>query len=456
MKNKYFQKGFILGFLAVLFIHPVIVSSRQVHAQESIGNMLESLKEKLGFGYSSDSSLPFIFSKDTPNYRAFAGDRKSGGDHRIMLEKDGFKIGMALLSAEIIDPKTASPSSSINLRNTKETSPSAQISKDKEATVTAYLLNQNQATSSATESALTKEGNNLIKQIQQQMENIDSGLKDLSQKIDNIRQEVNQIVSKAKLVEGKRERKVLFNDILIDIDMVYRLNEGGIKQEIILKNKDKLKNSFTFIVSPDDLVYRNLGHDIWYFYDASGSAMMRLPKSFAKDKKGALTSEVTVQISKQKGKNQMTVNIPIEWLEAPERIFPITIHTALEVIPERRTDYHGQIPSLAKTGRKNPLTVASNLAVPSAQTASSSADAINNSALVISSSSATVSTSSAQIPSPLVSSSPILTQFPTPFNVSPTPALSPTAVITLTVSPSPSNVFLNLENLSSGGLKEEK
>jgi len=427
---KFFLKGFILGFLSVLFTYLTIVSSRQVHGQEFIGNMLESLKEKLGFNYSLNSTQPFIFSKDTPNYRAFAGDRKSGGDNRIMLEKDGFKIEMTFLSAKFTDSKPASPSPSLILDNGKETSPSTQVSKDKEATESTGFMVNKEATVSA-----------LMNQIQQQMENIDTGLKDLSQKIDTLRQDVSQIVSKAKLVEGKRERKVSYNDILIDIDMVYRLNEGGIKQEIIMKKKDKLKNSFTFILSPDDLVYRDLGHDIWYFYDASGSAMMRLPKSFAKDQKSALTSKVTIQIAKLKGQNHLTVNVPADWITDPARVFPITVYTALEVIPERRAGYRGQIPSLS---------LASSSAVLSAQTASLSAE--------IASSSSTFSTPSATLAptTSLASPSAILLLSPT---LSPSPTLTPSPIlISPTIYPASedessatnSAVLIDISNLPAG------
>jgi hypothetical protein len=414
--------GLLISFLPQL--------SRQAHAEDFIGSIVESLKEKLGFSYLVNSSLPYIFSKDTPNYRAFAGDRATGGDHSIMIEKNGVKIGLAFLSASPMVKLTPTVTPSIIPENTQESSSSAGAFSNPTATDSANPTTDSGALS-ANASAAVKEQKELLNQIEQGIKNINTGLTDLSEKIDTLKQDVNRIVSKAKLVEGKKERKVSFDDILIDIDMVYRLNESGISQEINLKNKDKIQNSFIFSLSPDDLSYRNLGHDIWYFYDETNFAVIRIPKSYAKDAKGNITSNVSVKIEKINKKNQLIIAVPPEWLESTERVYPVKIYSALEIIPEKRTGYKSTNQNSTKKGLK----------------------IISNS-----SESATISEQPAS-PTPEISPSgsvPTPSEVITPIILSPTPPETTPSIIPISPDlPGPdtgtvSGVLINTDNLPNG------
>ena len=176
----------------------------------------------------------------------------------------------------------------------------------------------------------------IIDSLNNQAKEINTGLKDISQQILNIEKDVSGIVSKAKIIENRGERKVMFQDIIIGTDIDYGLNEGGIKQEITLKNKEKLINTFVFTLTAPDMKYRNVGGGVWYFSDQNDKDIMRISKGWAEDKKGAINNDVEVKLEPYLWINKLIITIPQDWLESSDREFPIVINTGIEVVPELR------------------------------------------------------------------------------------------------------------------------
>ena len=71
MQKKYIH-WVIIGILFGLLVSGAAVRVRPVYAQ-GLGQLINLIKGKAGFDYGNNSG--FVFTKETPNYIAYAGDR---------------------------------------------------------------------------------------------------------------------------------------------------------------------------------------------------------------------------------------------------------------------------------------------------------------------------------------------------------------------------------------------
>jgi len=126
-----------------------------------------------------------------------------------------------------------------------------------------------------------------------------------------------------------------------------------------------MKNEFTFGLSAPSLTYKDIGNGVWYLFDASGSAVFRLPKGWVTDGNNVFTNDVTQQIQEVNGKLQLTLTAPLSWLTAKERVYPIVVHSALEVIPERRVGSAGTVPHVSVPEKQIFVTPSPTIVIPS-------------------------------------------------------------------------------------------
>jgi len=292
--------------LLVLFLGLFYIAKNKTTAEILIDEFVDALKSKLGFEYSSDPLADFVFSQVTPNYNAFAADKKQAGTHRLMLERDGAKVEIKFQSAELY-PKISD--------STKSVSSAGQTD--------------------ATDSAGTNPLEQTLDNINAQIDEIGSSLQNISKKITEIQQDISEISSKGKMVAEDGERKVLFQDIVYGTDLDYMLSEGGIQQQIILKNRENLNNRFNFSLNHRDLSYEDVGEGVWYFSNKENK-VMRIPKAYAIDADGKFTNDVDIRVKTTLLVTIMTVVVPKEWLEEAGRAYPVKIHTAFEIVPNLR------------------------------------------------------------------------------------------------------------------------
>lgn len=348
----------------LLFIFITIWIARPAFAQGFLGQMLEIFKEKIGFSYSSDSTK-FIFSKDTPNYRSFAGSVDPIGGHRIMLERDGTSIELSFLSAKNAGDQSSNPSpdtitsvsdvqqmtldtaesillrlSSASAQGRTPVAPSQSATPDERAIIVNAESVLNSLSPPQTPSAsptLTSEAKDFSLLLRIKSFKIDQLSLAVDRKLEDISKDVSTVVSQAQLVDEPTERKVTFHNINKGLDLDYRLNERGIRQQIILQNKDQIYTIYQFNLESTGLIYKDVGHGVWYFNTLSGNNIMRIPKAWATDADGKHTNdvEVSIEVVKNIGK-VLTVTVSSDWLSSPERIFPIIVETAIEVVPEIR------------------------------------------------------------------------------------------------------------------------
>lgn len=306
-RKSIFKKVLLVGLSIAIATWPFVFSN-SVLAQEVFDKVRETIKEKIGFVPDSEES-EFVFVRDTPNYRAYTGDKNTGGGHKIKLEKDGKSIELSFLSAEglIVEEKELADTPK------EESSDSADLVPSEIATSGAKVIGNTLSTESA----------------------------EISPSVQVINQtEEAGFDSKAKLVEEETERAVKYEEVTKNVDMVYKLVPAGIKELVFLKSKDS-PNSFTFSLNIKNLSFRQEQNRSYYFFQDpkseadQGEPIIRILRGVAKDASNSSTNEVGVEIKKDGDKHSITLSIPSVWLSSPERIFPVTLEHTFEVVPEK-------------------------------------------------------------------------------------------------------------------------
>lgn len=361
------SRQIIFGISVIVLFISVMFFARPVFAQ-SVGQVIETLKEKMGFGYDPDFS-EYIFSKDTPNYRAFAGTISPAGGHRIVLERDGSSLGLSFISADVagqdtsyvlgdIAPLTEKDQlildiaedlllvqASVSSQGRVPPPPEYQLTDGEREMVASAAAILGLATegdaSASVESVrfaeLSQEAQDFSLLLALKSNKIKRLSLDVDLQLADISRDMSSIMSQAKLVEEPAERIVLFTNIAMGMDLVYRLNEAGIRQQIVLNDSKKIYDTYLFKIEKTALIPEEKKSGVWYFRSLGNEPLLRIPKSWATDASGKFTNNVNISVSHMKDVGEvLTVTVASEWLTAPERLFPVTIHTALEVVPEKR------------------------------------------------------------------------------------------------------------------------
>lgn len=99
----------------------------------------------------------------------------------------------------------------------------------------------------------------------------------------------------------------------------------GLKEEIILQKRPPY-HEFTFPLNLEDLTPK-LKKGLWYFYDKNNNPLFFIPQPFMEDADGAKSQDVDIVI---RG-NQLKIVADPQWLNSPNRVYPIRIDPSLEL-----------------------------------------------------------------------------------------------------------------------------
>lgn len=269
---------------------------RPVYAQRVVSGIRDYLVTKAGFVFLNDATSDFMFYRETENYTAYAGDKPTNGGHRMRLSVNKYILDFQLLDVR----KYTAPSPS-------SVSPTLQ----------------------PTSADPVRAG---IESIINRMQSVEKQSGELDRMLEEIQKSQQGIAATARIEETETERLIVFENVREAVDVQYRLNEGGIKEEILLRHPDHRYHTFIYTFDAHGLIAEDVGNLVWYFKDSHGTSIFRIPKGYAKDASGAFTNDVRIRILD--GYIITTVNE--QWLSSEERVFPITIDPSIEVIPEKR------------------------------------------------------------------------------------------------------------------------
>ena len=154
-------------------------------------------------------------------------------------------------------------------------------------------------------------------------------------KIENSKLEKNKL-NLNKISSGT----IQYENILDNIDIQYNVVANSIKENIILKDKEAIKQEISFEFQTDNLKMEKAEDNRIFFYEENKKeALFFLEAPYMYDAKNELCTDIEIELVKDKNKYTMTLKPNKEWLESKEREYPITIDPTVETSLNYRSIY---------------------------------------------------------------------------------------------------------------------
>lgn len=137
------------------------------------------------------------------------------------------------------------------------------------------------------------------------------------------------------LVDGS---KVTYEDVFPHSDIEFLAGSDSVKETLILKAADA-PTEWRFPLDLHGLTARLDDHGGLLFVDADGTNRAWTPagwmedSAFAEDaNQGAISSGVTYRLAEEGGRQVLVVELDEEWLNAPERVFPVRVDPSVKSV----------------------------------------------------------------------------------------------------------------------------
>lgn len=150
---------------------------------------------------------------------------------------------------------------------------------------------------------------------------------------------VNSKNTKKQEIKGLRAEEIKteipttsieYNEILKDISIEYSAEPEHVKENIILQNKEAINNELKFIYDVGTLEMKLLDtKDIIIYDKTEDNVKFTIEAPFMYDNKLEFSSDIDVKIEKQEEKYIISLIPEQKWLEAEERVYPITIDPSI-------------------------------------------------------------------------------------------------------------------------------
>ncbi|MFR8010533.1 MAG: DNRLRE domain-containing protein [Clostridia bacterium] len=125
-----------------------------------------------------------------------------------------------------------------------------------------------------------------------------------------------------------KDNAILYNDVYEGIDVQYTVHELGLKEDIIF-NQWTDKNTFTYTLDTHGAEAR-LENGVINLYEKD-ERVLTLAAPMMTDHDANICENVTLSLSEEKGEYTVTVTVDKNWLDAPERAYPVKIDPNLTV-----------------------------------------------------------------------------------------------------------------------------
>ncbi len=121
-----------------------------------------------------------------------------------------------------------------------------------------------------------------------------------------------------------------YNEVLSNISIEYSAEPEHVKENIILQNKEAINNELKFVYDVGTLEMKLLEtKDIIVYDKIEENIKFTIEAPFMYDNKLEFSSDIDIKLEKQEGKYIITLIPDKKWLEAEERIYPITIDPSI-------------------------------------------------------------------------------------------------------------------------------
>lgn len=107
------------------------------------------------------------------------------------------------------------------------------------------------------------------------------------------------------------------------IETRYQMTENGVKEEIVLNDKNQIQSKFTYELKLTELKVRQGPDKLWYFFkDKAINPSYYIPKPFMVDGAGVRSESVAITHVFRSGKEFFELTADENWLKDPPPHFP--------------------------------------------------------------------------------------------------------------------------------------
>lgn len=133
-------------------------------------------------------------------------------------------------------------------------------------------------------------------------------------------------------VIAQTQSSVTYNDIAENTDLQYIVTPNSIKENIIVSNKESVKDTYTFTFETNGLDAEKLDDGSVVFKDELNEIKFRIPRPVMTDSCLAFSHDICVDLIENKDGTVILEYSPSsEWINDSNRVYPITIDPAITV-----------------------------------------------------------------------------------------------------------------------------
>lgn len=139
-------------------------------------------------------------------------------------------------------------------------------------------------------------------------------------------------ISVADEAISQTQSSVTYNDVAENTDLQYIVTPNSIKENIIVSNKESVKDTYTFTFETNGLNAEKLDDGSVVFKDENNEIKFRIPRPVMTDSSLAFSYEINVVlIENADGTITLEYSPSYEWTNNLDRVYPITIDPAIHV-----------------------------------------------------------------------------------------------------------------------------
>ena len=169
---------------------------------------------------------------------------------------------------------------------------------------------------------------------------------------------------------SQTQSSVTYNDIAEDTNLQYIVTPNSIKENIIVSDKESVKDTYAFTFETNELVAEKFDDGSVVFKDGNNDIKFRIPRPVMTDAGFALSYDINVDLLENAdGTITLEYSPSSEWTSSSDRVYPITIDPAITVdgeepsfIEDAFVEYDRTKPNLAEQNHANDyLTIITNI-----------------------------------------------------------------------------------------------
>ncbi len=131
---------------------------------------------------------------------------------------------------------------------------------------------------------------------------------------------------------AQTQSSVTYNDVAEDTDLQYIVTPNSIKENIIVSNKESVKDTYTFTFETNGLDAEKLDDGSVIFKDELNEIKFRIPRPVMTDANFTFSYDIdVVLIENADGTISLEYSPSSDWTSSSDRVYPITIDPAIVV-----------------------------------------------------------------------------------------------------------------------------